>query len=100
MPWFTWHRVPPRSPADHLPALPGQKEAIYEEIPAGGLLSPPDTPGRPLAPLATEEEGLARAPSIPSIAEEDEDGYLKPNFHRYNSGPWSQGADLIFVVVH
>ena len=71
-----------------LPPRPGKPEAIYQEIPANGLK----------APLAKEEEEenneakvadgeetgflQPRAPIPSSVTEEDEDGYLKPNFHR------------------
>ena len=69
-----------------LPPRPGKPEAIYQEIPANGLK----------APLAEEEENneakvadgeetgflQPRAPTPSSVTEEDEDGYLKPNFHR------------------
>ena len=72
-----------------LPPRPGKPEAIYQEIPANGLE----------APLAKEEEEenyeakvddgeetgflQPRAPTPSSVTEEDEDGYLKPNFHRF-----------------
>merc|ERR1712037_347986 len=70
---------------------PGKPEPIYQEIPANGLK----------APLAKEEEeeydeakyddgeekGFLppRVPTPSSVTEEDEDGYLKPNFHRFQS---------------
>merc|ERR1712038_140699 len=72
-----------------LPPRPGKPEPIYQEIPANGLK----------APLAKEEEEeydeakyddgeetgflQPRAPTPSSVTEEDEDGYLKPNFHRF-----------------
>ena len=71
-----------------LPPRPGKPEPIYQEIPANGLK----------APLAKEEEEeydeakyedgeekgflQPRVPTPSSVTEEDEDGYLKPNFHR------------------
>jgi len=74
-----------------LPPRPGKPEPIYQEIPANGLK----------APLAKEEEeeydeakyddgeekGFLppRVPTPSSVTEEDEDGYLKPNFHRFQS---------------
>jgi len=74
-----------------LPPRPGKPEPIYQEIPANGLK----------APLALEEEEeydeakfddgedkrflQPRVPTPSSVTEEDEDGYLKPNFHRFQS---------------
>jgi len=74
-----------------LPPRPGKPEPIYQEIPANGLK----------APLAKEEEEeydeakyddgeekgflQPRVPTPSSVTEEDEDGYLKPNFHRFQS---------------
>ena len=71
-----------------LPPRPGKPEPIYQEIPANGTK----------APLAKEEEEeydeakfddgeetgflQPRVPTPSSVTEEDEDGYLKPNFHR------------------
>ena len=71
-----------------LPPRPGKPEPIYQEIPTNGLK----------APLAKEEEEeydeakyddgeekgflQPRPPTPSSVTEEDEDGYLKPNFHR------------------
>ena len=71
-----------------LPPRPGKPEPIYQEIPTNGLK----------APLAKEEEEeydeakyedgeekgflQPRVPTPSSVTEEDEDGYLKPNFHR------------------
>ena len=87
---------PPSPPISHisksilrpLPPRPGKPEPIYQEIPANGFK----------APLAKEEEEnneakfengeetgflQPRAPTPSSVTEEDEDGYLKPNFHRF-----------------
>jgi len=74
-----------------LPPRPGKLEPIYQEIPVNGLK----------APLAKEEEEeydeakyedgeekgflQPRVPTPSSVTEEDEDGYLKPNFHRFQS---------------
>ena len=69
----------PRLSTDPLPPRPGQ-EPLYQSI--------PDLGQAPLAPLARgeeeeEEEYLQpRVPTPSSVTEEDEDGYLKPNFHR------------------
>lgn len=63
-----------RTSTDPLPPRPGHREPIYQEIGQA-----------PLAREEEEEEELlqARVPTPASVTEEDEEGYLRPNFHRF-----------------
>jgi len=67
---------PKRTSWDPLPPRPGYQEPIYQEIGQA-----------PLAPGEEEEEEEEEKEYRPltpaSVTEEDEEGYLRPNFHRF-----------------